>query len=64
MRYYLIYMDKYYPYLKCKYKNAIQVNNVAKEIQIIYEVQHNRNLTEKQKGDIIRQLKYEKQNSK
>lgn len=57
MRYYLQYMDKYFPILKARYKAALMNNDEEKVNKIEKEVENNPSLTEKQKQDILRQIK-------
>lgn len=57
MRYYLQYMDKYFPILKARFKMARMNHNEEKMELIIKEVENNPSLTDKQKQDILRQIK-------
>lgn len=56
MRYYLQYMEKYFPILKIRYKATIQQDNKQKQEKILNEIKDNKFLTDKQKEDILRQL--------
>lgn len=56
MRYYLQYMEKYFPILKVRYKATIQQDNKQKQEKILNEIKNNKFLTDKQKEDILRQL--------
>lgn len=56
MRYYLQYMEKYFPILKIRYKSTIQQDNKQKQEKILNEIKDNKFLTDKQKEDILRQL--------
>lgn len=56
MRYYLQYMEKYFPILKVRYKATIQQDNKQKQEKILNEIKDNKFLTDKQKEDILRQL--------
>ena len=57
MRYYLQYMEKYFPILKVRYKATIQQDNKQKQEKILNEIKNNKFLTDKQKEDILRQIK-------
>lgn len=57
MRYYLQYMEKYFPILKVRYKATIQQDNKQKQEKILNEVKNNKFLTDKQREDILRQIK-------
>lgn len=57
MRYYLIYMERYFPQLKIKYKNTIERKDIITALKVINEVHNNRFLTSKQKDSILNQLK-------
>ena len=56
MRYYLQYMEKYFPILKARYKATIQQDNKQKQEKILKEVKNNKFLTDKQKEIILKQL--------
>lgn len=56
MRYYLQYMEKYFPILKIRYKATIQQDNKQKQEKILNEIKNNKFLTDKQKENILRQL--------
>lgn len=56
MRYYLQYMEKYFPILKARYKATVQQDNKQKQEKILNEIKNNKFLTDKQKEDILRQL--------
>lgn len=57
MRYYLQYMEKYFPILKVRYKATIQQDNKQKQEKILNEIKNNKFLTDKQREDILRQIK-------